>query len=164
MEKREMGEIEKLKIAIIYGKREVDGLNKNGVIEKIYKDEDDTAHCFYLKEFLEQNLKSEKEIQASAMTRDSNSIFFELQKLGHIGFAESTSKKAYKEGIFYMPKTITEKQKDTLKQFKNQLDKEDYNIMIFANLYRDKDGVIMGKIKQGKANILDDYTRQEIER
>lgn len=63
-----------------------------------------------------------------------------------------------------MPKTITEKQKDTLKQFKNQLDKEDYNIMIFANLYRDKDGVIMGKIKQGKANILDDYTRQEIER
>ncbi len=98
------------------------------------------------------------------MTRDSNSIFFELQKLGHIGFAESTSKKAYKEGIFYMPKTITEKQKDTLKQFKNQLDKEDYNIMIFANLYRDKDGVIMGKIKQGKANILDDYTRQEIER
>ena len=83
MEKREMGEIEKLKIAIIYGKREVDGLNKNGVIEKIYKDEDDTAHCFYLKEFLEQNLKSEKEIQASAMTRDSNSIFFELQKLGH---------------------------------------------------------------------------------
>ena len=156
--------IEKLKIALIYGKRKVDGEEKEGKIEKIYKDEDDTAHCFYLKEFLEQNLKSEKEIQASAMTRDSNSIFFELQKLGHIGFAESTSKKAYKEGIFYMPKTITEKQKDTLKQFKNQLDKEDYNIMIFANLYRDKDGVIMGKIKQGKANILDDYTRQEIER
>lgn len=43
--------IEKLKIALIYGKRKVDGEEKEGKIEKIYKDEDDTAHVFYLKDF-----------------------------------------------------------------------------------------------------------------
>ena len=45
--------IEDLKIAIIYGKKLVDGENKDGIMEKIYKDEDDTAHYFYIKEMCE---------------------------------------------------------------------------------------------------------------
>lgn len=38
--------IESLKIAIIYGKGKVDGEEKEGKIERIYKDEEDTAMCF----------------------------------------------------------------------------------------------------------------------
>ena len=36
--------VEKLKILLIYGKRKVDGENKDGVEERIYKEEDDTVH------------------------------------------------------------------------------------------------------------------------
>ena len=49
MEQNEKDLIEKLKILIIYGKKEVDGKNKDGVIEKIYKEEEDAPHCFILK-------------------------------------------------------------------------------------------------------------------
>ena len=50
--------IENLKIAIIYGEKMVDGENKDGIMERIYKDEDDTAHYFYMKEFLETKKKT----------------------------------------------------------------------------------------------------------
>ena len=45
--------IEKVKILILYGNRPVDGENKDGKVERIFRDEDDTAHYFYIKEFLQ---------------------------------------------------------------------------------------------------------------
>lgn len=45
-----------------------------------------------MKEFLQTNFKDEKELKEVLQTRyDVNSIFYEIQKLGHIVFAESTS-------------------------------------------------------------------------
>ena len=41
--------IKKVKILILYGNRPVDGENKDGKVEKIFRDEDDTAHYFYNK-------------------------------------------------------------------------------------------------------------------
>lgn len=96
MEKEEL--IEKVKVLLIYGKRLVDGKSKDGVEERIEKDKDDNllAHYFYMKEFLKENLKDEKELQDVAIEKyDVNSIFFELQKLGHIVFAENTSTPKY---------------------------------------------------------------------
>ena len=92
--------IEKLKILLIYGKRAVDGKNKDGVEERIYKDEDDTAHYFYIREFLQSHLKDEEEIQEVLEKHYVNSIFYTIQKLGHIVFAENTSTPKYKSGIF----------------------------------------------------------------
>ena len=112
MEKEDKSLIEDLKIAIIYGKEAVDGENKDGIVEKIYKDEDDTAHYFYMKEFLENHFVQEKVLNEK---HDVNSIFYEMQKMGHIVFAENTSTEKYKTGIFYIPNSISDKQKETLK-------------------------------------------------
>lgn len=156
--------IEKLKIAIIYGKKKVDGICKDGEVEKIYKDEEDTAHFFYMKEFLQTHFKDEEELKEVLQTRnDVNSIFYEIQKLGHIVFAESTSIPKHKEGVVYMPKDISDKQKGTLKTFQKQLEKENYNIIELINLHRSEDGVLLGNQKMGKANLLSEFTKDDEE-
>ena len=107
--------IKKVKILILYGNRPVDGENKDGKVERIFRDEDDTAHYFYIREFLQSHMKDDEELQKTLEERnDVNSVFYEIQKLGHIVFAENTSSPDYKTGIFYMPKEITEKQKKSL--------------------------------------------------
>lgn len=152
--------IEDLKIAIIYGKKLVDGENKDGIMEKIYKDEDDTAHYFYIKEFLKTHFVEEKILNEK---QDVNSIFYEIEKMGHIVFAESTSTKKCKMGIFYMPDTISDKQKETLKMMQKQLEKEEYNITELYNIRRDKEGFLLGNQRQGKSNILNKWTTEELE-
>ena len=160
MEKEDKSLIEDLKIAIIYGKEAVDGENKDGIVEKIYKDEDDTAHYFYMKEFLENHFVQEKVLNKK---HDVNSIFYEMQKMGHIVFAENTSTEKYKTGIFYIPKSISDKQKESLKIMQEQLEKEDYNITELFNLHRDEDGILLGNQIQGKANILNQWIEEERE-
>ena len=152
-----------LKIAIIYGKKDVDGVNQDGKIEKIYKDEDDTAHFFYIKEFLETHFKDEKDVNEALQIRhDVNSIFYEIQKLGHIVFAEGTFNPEYKEGLFYIPKDISNKQKHTLELFQKQLEEENYSITALFNLHRRKnDGVLLGNQKIGNAEVLDEFMKDE---
>ena len=41
--------IEKVKILILYGDRPVDGKDKEGKVERIFKEDDDTAHYFYIR-------------------------------------------------------------------------------------------------------------------
>ena len=158
MEDKEL--IENLKILLIYGKRLVDGKSKDGMEERIYKDEDDTAHYFYIREFLQSHFKDEEEIQAIMERHDVNSIFYTLQKLGHIVFAENTSTPKYKSGIFYMPKEISERQRKTLKKVQEKLIDEDYNIMLLMNLNRNENG-ITGSQKQGKATLLGEITEEQ---
>ena len=153
-----------MKIAIIYGKKKVDGICKDGEVEKIYKDEEDTAHFFYMKEFLQTHFKDEDDIKEVLQTKhDVNSIFYEIQKLGHIVFAESTSIPKHKEGVVYISKDISDKQKNTLKTFQKQLEKEKYNIIELINLHRSEKGVLLGNQKIGKANILSEFTKDNDE-
>ena len=71
--------IEKVKILILYGNRPVDGENKDGKVERIFRDEDDTAHYFYIKEFLQSHMKDEKEVQEILEKKnDVNSVFYEI--------------------------------------------------------------------------------------
>ena len=96
--------IENLKIAIIYGKNKVDGVEREGQIEEILKEEPDTAYVFYLKDFLKTHFLDEEVLQESAKTNNVNTMLFELQRLGHIIFTESTSQKsAVKEGTLFVP-------------------------------------------------------------
>lgn len=53
MSKLENNLIEKVKILILYGDRPVDGKDKEGKVERIFKEDDDTAHYFYIREFLQ---------------------------------------------------------------------------------------------------------------
>lgn len=70
--------IHNLKVALIYGNSDTDGINKDGHIELILKEDDDTAHYFYMKEFLKNNFTNEPSIQNIIAKHDVNSIFFEL--------------------------------------------------------------------------------------
>ncbi len=151
--------IKDIKIALIYGNSNVDGINKDGTLELISKAVDDTAHYFYMKEFLETNFVDEPSIQNIVFKNDVNSIFFELQKLGHIAFAENTSIDTFPSGLLYIPKLITTSQKETLKQFQKQLEKENYNITALFNLFRAEDEIIMGNQLLGNSDILDEFTK-----
>ena len=157
--------IEKLKIAIIYGKRKVDGEEKEGKIEKIYKDEDDTAHVFYLKDFLKTHFLDEPEIQKAASTNNINTMLFELQRLGHIVFTESTSQNSkIKEGTLFVPDNRSDKQNRSFESFRKQLEKEDYHLYVFTKLKRDKDGCIVGVQKICKASDIQYLTTPDVER
>lgn len=150
--------IHDLKIALIYGSSNIDGINKDGNIELILKDKNDTAHYFYMKEFLEKNFVSEPSVQNLITKHDVNSIFFEIQQLGHIAFAENTSLENHPSGLLYIPKSISKNQKEALSKFQNQLNKENYNINVLFNLFRAEDGVLMGNQLSGNSTILDRFT------
>ena len=156
--------IENIKIAIIYGENDVDGINKDGIIEKIYKDVNDTAHVFYMNEFLQNHFLDEEKLQENNKMHDVNSIFFEIQELGHLIFAENTSTARHKTGLVYIPKELTSKQKKSLKSLSEQLKVEDYNITALFNLHRAEDGILMGTQRIGKSDILNDFIKDEIER
>ena len=83
-----------------------------------------------------------------------NSIFYEIQKLGHIAFAENTSTPTYKTGIFYMPNEISDKQRESLKKLQKQLELEDYNITEFLNLHRDENVILLGKMTNYRSLYL----------
>lgn len=162
MEKNKEDLIVKLKVAIIYGKEDVDGVCKDGNVERIYKYEDDTAHFFYMKEFLKTHFNDKEEVRlALEQKKDINSIFFEIQKLGHIVFAESTTVPMHKMGTFYIPNSISDKQKNSLKIFQKQLEKENYNLMELFNLCRKEEGVILGNQKFGKAEMLNELIEED---
>lgn len=150
--------IHDLKIALIYGCSNIDGINKDGNLELISKDKDDTAHYFYMKEFLKNNFVDEPSVQNIITKHDVNSIFFELQKLGHIAFAENTSFRNHPSGLLYIPKSISINQRKTLTQFQEQLDKENYNITVLFNLFRSEEGTLMGNQLFGDSSILNKFT------
>lgn len=158
METNKENLIENLKIAFIYGKNAVDGVNKDGQIEKIYKDEIDTAHYFYMKEFLETHFLDSKTLQNLKDKHDVNSIFFEIQQLGHIVFAENTSTPNLKTGLLYIPTSISDKQCHSLDLFRQKLAKENYTVTLLSNLFRTEDGVLMGTQKIGSPDILKNLT------
>lgn len=157
--------IEKVKILILYGQKLVDGENKDGKVEKIYREKNDTAHYFYIKDFLQNHMKDENDMQ-QVLTgiEDVNTVFYEIQKLGHIVFAENTSTPSHKTGVFYMSEDISENQRETLKKLKGQLEKEKYSILVLMNLHRDEEGILTGNQKQGSPKILDEFIKEEQER
>ena len=80
MDKLKDSLIENVRILILYG---------NGKVERIFKDKDDTAHYFYMEEFLKEHMQDEKEVQKVLVEKhDVNSVFYEIKNLGHIVFAE----------------------------------------------------------------------------
>lgn len=95
---------------------------------------------------------------------DVNTVFYEIQKLGHIVFAENTSTPSHKTGVFYMSEDISENQRETLKKLKGQLEKEKYSILVLMNLHRDEEGILTGNQKQGSPKILDEFIKEEQER
>ena len=163
MEENKKDLIENTKVILIYGEEKIDGIKREGEIERIYKDTEDTAHFYYMKEYLQSHFLDEKDIQNSISTHDVNSIFYEIQKNGHIVFAENTSVKKHKTGILYYPRNITDKQKKSLEKVRQELEDEDYTVLVFRGLYRSEKGVLKGKQDIAEAKDLKDLTAIEPE-
>ncbi len=149
--------ISDLKLAIIYGKNEVDGENKDGEIEKIYKQEDDTAHIFYMKNYLKTHLKGIKEIKQALEDLDINSVAYEIQKLGHIVMAENTSTEKNKRVIMYLPENLSTNQTKALEELIEKFKKENYTIIALLDLKTTEDGILDGKQRIGTPEILSEY-------
>lgn len=152
--------LERLKMLIIFGSRQVDGYNRDGKIEKFYKAKNDEYHYFYMVEYLREHLKNEIELQNAISKMDINSLAFEMQKLGHIMFLEKTSHRNDKIGILYRPKEESIKQRESLLKLAEQLRIEDYNIIELSGLHRDN-GIITGRQRIGKADMIVDNIKEK---
>lgn len=92
-------------------------------------------------------------------------MLFELQRLGHIVFTESTSQNSkIKEGTLFVPDNRSDKQNRSFESFRKQLEKEDYHLYVFTKLKRDKDGCIVGVKKICKASDIQYLTTPDVER
>ena len=161
-ELKEMDEelICKLKAFLIYGEKEVDGINQDGKIEKIYKD-GDGLHIDYMERFLKKHDLGAN-FDDDIKNRRIDCLYYELQKLGHIAFAEESFEDE-KLGLIFMPNQITEKQKDSLKLLIEELKKENYMIRKFWDLNREDKEMIAGREKMGNPDIILDKRKESKE-
>ena len=136
--------IQRTKIIIIYGPDLVDGQNLNGQMQVLPKEEDDYVgnrdviyrHLDYLEEYLEDHFKDNVQIQSSVKSRYDLQVYYEIQKLGHICFLESTSYPDDNRGVVYLPQEISDEQKASLKAIQDKLKEENYTIYKITNLHR----------------------------
>lgn len=156
------GNIYSKKLIFIYGKSPVLGENLDGKFEIINKIEEDskfTPHVEYFRNYVKENLAEDKNMPIIAKRKEINTMLFLMQRMGHIAFAESTSKNHSKFGILYLPKTITENQKKSLKELKENLLKEEYQLNVVHDLYLEPDGYISGKTDMGTPEMLNKFIK-----
>lgn len=85
------------------------------------------------------------------------------KKNGHIVFAENTSVDKHKTGILYYPQNVTDKQKKSLEKVRQELEDENYTIIVLKGLYRSEKGVLNGKQVISEAKNLKELTAIEPE-
>lgn len=85
------------------------------------------------------------------------------KKNGHIVFAENTSVDKHKTGILYYPQNVTDKQKKSLEKVRQELEDENYTIIVLKGLYRSEKGVLNGKQVISEAKNLKELTAIESE-
>ncbi len=154
------------KFVLIYGDEIVDGENRDGNIEIIKKESEDTyknknsyPHFSYMNEFLKTHLKDSANLQRFAQSRDINVLLFLLANEGHITIAEM-SYPDYKSALVTMPKKCTGKQKETLKYIQNKFKEENYRLCVISD-YIIEDGIPKGKDSYGDEKVLDSFIGKE---
>lgn len=158
------GDIYSKKLIFIYGKSPVLGKNLNGKCEVIDKTEGDskfTSHAEYFRNYIRENLSEDKNMSSIAERKEISTMLFLMQRMGHIAFAESTSKNHSKFGIIFMPKKVTDEQKEALKDLQQKLNEEKYQVNVVHDLCLDEYGCISGKTKIGTPEILDKFIEKE---
>lgn|SRR5574344_969601 len=142
------------KIIIIPGKHPINN-NQDGSAINISKDKDEDApHYYYMTNYIKENLQNDTDFQKMLHLETANSIFYEIQQLGNIVIAENTSYPNKKSAIIYIPKQLTEKQTNCLKNLQKDFSLENYNLFVFFNLNRAEDDIIDGKQMQGNSQVL----------
>lgn len=119
------------KIILIYGNSPIKGKIQDGNPSVIEKDiNGDCPHYFYISEFIKTHLQDDKNFKKLLKFDNANSIFYEIQKLGHVVFAENTSDLKNKSGLIYLSEELTNNQKKLLRFYKILFQKR---IMIYLS-------------------------------
>lgn len=121
------------KMAFIYGQDEPERNIEDGMLHFYGEFDDEILHSKYLLDYAKEYYPDVSIFEKLTIKHQPEVIAYFLIKMGHIVFLNTTKlnekgKKHGKIGIFLMPDTITEKQKETLISFANQI--EDYDVMI----------------------------------
>lgn len=123
------------KFAVIYGNEDSKRDIRDGQIEK-YGDIkfSDLNHIDYLMEYISQKFKDVEMFKALNNRHSPEVAAFLISRLGHAVFLNATknAKKYGKSGIFIMPDEISDKQKEALYSFYEEI--KDFSITIIYNL------------------------------
>ena len=123
------------KFAVIYGNEDSKRDIRDGQIEK-YGDIEfsDLNHIDYLMEYISQKFKDVEMFKALYNRHSPEVAAFLISRLGHAVFLNATknAKKYGKSGIFIMPDEISDKQKEALYSFYEEI--KDFSITIIYNL------------------------------
>lgn len=142
---------EDIKLSILFGDNQVDGINRNGQVENLIMDDDD-FHIAYLIDYFKTHFKDDAYLQSVDIADPAHIVEVYLRDLGHMVFVNSTSYKngkpnSYgKTGILMLPETVTEEQIESLNCFKEKI--SDYKeLQVWSDLYRDENNIINGRVQ-----------------
>lgn len=148
------------KIAIIPSEKMNDGnLITRGVIEE------GTFHSKYLLDYAKETYPAYPIFEQLTISHQPETISFFLEELGNIVFLNMAhnDKKDTHSGTLFLPKVVTEKQKDTLYTFIENMHLK--SLSIAYDLYLE-DGIADGKEKyidnyQSGIDLLDQYFNEK---
>lgn len=161
-------DINKYRVAIIYGDSPLNNNKRNGEIELYGETSKDYMHSKYLLDYVKENYPEVPIFKQLTIRHQRELIAYFLVKMGNIVFFNTTPttekefQKYGKTGQFMMPDIITEEQYETLNKFCQEI--KDYDVLISYNITL-KDGLLDSKTLQGTGNInpeimIENYNNQ----
>lgn len=151
--------MENVKLIIIYGASEVDGIYKNGTYDFLKKKKNDDLHISCFLEFFKNNFLDcpvFKNINSSTI---SDNVGYALAQKGHITFFNTTREGKPKSGFFMLPPNlddITPEQKEIITQIVKNL--KDYDIKLLYDYFINDYGLLDSKFFSINESIsIDDF-------
>ena len=151
--------MENVKLIIIYGASEVDGIYKNGTYDFLKKKKKDDLHISCFLEFFKTNFLNESIFKKITESTISEHVGYALARKGHISFFNTTREGKPKSGFFMLPPNlddITSEQKEIITQIVKNL--KDYDIKLLYDYFINDYGLLDSKFFSINESIsIDDF-------
>lgn len=151
--------MENVKLIIIYGASEVDGIYKNGTYDFLKKKKKDDLHISCFLEFFKTNFLNESIFKKITESTISEHVGYALAQKGHISFFNTTREGEPKSGFFMLPPNlddITPEQKEIITQIVKNL--KDYDIKLLYDYFINDYGLLDSKFFSINESIsIDDF-------
>lgn len=151
--------MENIKIAIMHGNIPIDGIEKDGEIDYIYRQTPDKNHVPYYIDYLQNHYNDNQILQSFNLYSSVGNIQLTLKDLNNVIFVDTTSyddnnnSLMEKNCLVIVPNIITEKQKKNLSIIK-EIAKEYEEIFIWYN-FSIKDGIPLCSVLNNKEIDID---------
>lgn len=147
-----------MKILVLLGDNIVDGKNRDGDVDVLEDDKNDPYyyHALCMDYYLKTHFKDKKRVQ-NCNRNGANAMFYELTREKAIVVAEDTSIGHPNTLLVYMPRTLSEKQKQNIKLLQEKIQKENYEVNLLYDFKVDRDGFLQSKNKRGNGRVFDTF-------